>query len=233
MAKVIFGNGVSGIRGSIAGNTYSRNSSGAYIRNRATPINPATTLQKAVRLLFGAVAQAWRALTDEQRQSFDAYAPQYPSTDSLGQAITRTGQQLYMALNNKLRQYGQPAIDLCLPPESVSAPAGNAVADISDNVIQITALSATGSSDVIGVYATAPQSAGKKFIGKSDYRLIKVKPDSTGAGTFDITAEYASVFGVDAAGIPAGQKIFFKMERVSLTNGQPSVANYTKATVVA
>src|SRR5438876_229394 len=53
--------------GSLAGQTSSRNRFGQYVRSRATPVNPNSVAQAAVRARQSNNAAAWRTITDTQR----------------------------------------------------------------------------------------------------------------------------------------------------------------------
>ena len=86
--------------GSMGGITASHNRGGAYLRRRSIPVNPNTARQQSVKSSFGGLVQAWtNELTEAQRQAWRAYAAAVPRQDSLGNTITLTGQQWYIAAN--------------------------------------------------------------------------------------------------------------------------------------
>lgn len=87
---------ISAASGSSAGNTFSHNNGGLYIRARATPTNPNSTKQQAQRAALGAANAGWAALTDAQRTLWNDYAAATSWTDKLGQSITVTGHQAYV-----------------------------------------------------------------------------------------------------------------------------------------
>ncbi|KKL73251.1 hypothetical protein LCGC14_2076760, partial [marine sediment metagenome] len=64
MAIITPGPTVAAISGSIGGTVYSRNRGGAYIRNRAIPVDPNTSFQINVRAILAAQSQNWADLTD-------------------------------------------------------------------------------------------------------------------------------------------------------------------------
>jgi hypothetical protein len=103
MALVRFGNGVSEIRGSIAGNVFSRNGSGAIIRNRINPVNPQTQAQMDVRYLFGYLAARFADLTLTQKELWDEYAALLSfGKNKLGESISYSGRQAYQMCNSNL-----------------------------------------------------------------------------------------------------------------------------------
>lgn len=118
MAKIKLSSvGITNISGKAGGSIYSRNRGGAYVKNFAVPTNPNTTFQQNVRNIFGGIAQAWRALTEEQRSSFNALAPLYTARDVFGDGLTYTGSQLHQKLNGNLMLNGQDPITTALEPQ--------------------------------------------------------------------------------------------------------------------
>ena len=86
--------------GSIGGVTFSRNRGGAYMRVRATPTNPNTPLQQAVRSIMAGLASVWiTGLTALQRQAWDAYAFNVPLPNALGDPVNVGGIGMFMRSN--------------------------------------------------------------------------------------------------------------------------------------
>lgn len=102
MALVRFGNGVSEIRGSIAGNVFSRGRAGAIIRNRTVPINPQTQSQTDVRSLFSSIAAAWRLLTGAEKEQWKLFADQLTVTNRLGENYVPSARQTFQSCNTNL-----------------------------------------------------------------------------------------------------------------------------------
>lgn len=88
--------------GSIAGNTWSRNRGGQYVRQRRKPVNPNTQKQQRVRTNLGSISSQWAALTAAQRAAWRDWAQMNPTLDTLGQPIILSGQQLFNGLNARL-----------------------------------------------------------------------------------------------------------------------------------
>ncbi len=92
---------VTQVSGSVGGLTGSRNRGGNYFRARAIPTNPNTALQQAVRSNFSFLTTAWSSvLTQPQRDAWSNYAENTPVTDTLGDPLTLTGQQMYIRCNS-------------------------------------------------------------------------------------------------------------------------------------
>jgi len=82
--------------GSMGGATASRNRGGQYLRQRVVPTNPATARQVMVRNYLSGAVTAWASEDDAVRAAWKTYADNVPTTDSLGQTVVLTGQQMYI-----------------------------------------------------------------------------------------------------------------------------------------
>ena len=99
--KVKFGGGLTDARGSIAGNTFSRNHFGAFVRARVTPTNPNTDRQVHVRASLAFLSARWsNTLTLAQRTAWELYGSSVAMTDVLGATIYLTG-YFVIAIGNK------------------------------------------------------------------------------------------------------------------------------------
>ncbi|GAI26829.1 unnamed protein product, partial [marine sediment metagenome] len=83
--KIKYGGLVTDGRGSIAGNTFSRNHYGPYVRARVTPVNPNTAAQQLIRNAVAFLAAYWaETLTANQRTAWNLYGSSVAMQDSLG-----------------------------------------------------------------------------------------------------------------------------------------------------
>lgn len=91
------------LSGSIAGNTFSRNKAGAYVRQRVTPTDPKSEAQMAVRSRFANVGSAFHSLTPLQKAAWNAFATSlFTPFGGRIPGVTYTGQQAFMSLNQRL-----------------------------------------------------------------------------------------------------------------------------------
>jgi hypothetical protein len=98
--------------GSVGGLTYSHNRGGMYIRSRATPTNPGSAFQAAVRAFVATLTSAWNdTLTAAQRAAWDTYAENVPMTDSLGEPRNIGGLGHYVRSNVPRLQAGLDRVD--------------------------------------------------------------------------------------------------------------------------
>ena len=107
MASVKFGGGIVAMSGSIAGNVFSHNSFGAYVRARTTPINPRTANQNAVRASIAFLAAFWsETLTAAQRTAWNQYAAAVAMTNRLGESVFLSGYNHFLRSNSVTKRSG-------------------------------------------------------------------------------------------------------------------------------
>lgn len=108
MAIVKFGPTVVGARGTIAGTIFSANKAGPFARGWSKGSNPNSSLQTGQRGQFGALAAAWRDLTDSQKDDWNDYAddPAQELTNSLGETYFASGFNWYVKINDQLEAAG-------------------------------------------------------------------------------------------------------------------------------
>jgi len=112
MALVKFGGGITEMRGSMAGNVYSRNKSGAYIRARTKPTNPNTSYQQAIRSSMAFLTTRWsQTLTAGQRAAWNLYGSNVVMQNKLGESINLSGFNHYLRSNIMRRRINIGVID--------------------------------------------------------------------------------------------------------------------------
>lgn len=100
MALIKFGGGVVQMSGSIAGDTFSRNRYGNYVRARTKPVNPNTARQIAVRSAIATLTTRWsQTLTGVQRTAWNLYADSVNMTNRLGETVHLSGFNHYIRSN--------------------------------------------------------------------------------------------------------------------------------------
>lgn len=182
--------------GSLAGVTASHNRGGQYLRNRTIPVNPNTARQQVTRSAFGGLVQAWsNELTDVQRAGWREYAANVPVTDTLGNTITLTGQQWFVANNTPRLQADAltgsaldriddaPIIfntgESVLVLEVFTATAGTPETILLSGLLGGT----TGEAGDVLIYIGAPQNPGRQFF-KGPYQLAAVSPIAADENNF-------------------------------------------------
>lgn len=109
MARIVFGPLVTGIRGTIAGITFSATHSGAYAKGYVCPVRKNTPASTQRRQTFSQPGAVWNGLTSGERDDWNSWAADaaQEKTDSLGQAYYITGWNWFVALYQQAISTGQ------------------------------------------------------------------------------------------------------------------------------
>lgn len=192
--------------GSYQGITSSRNRFGQYVRTRATPVNPNTIYQSAVRARLATNSVNWRTLSDADRLSWTSFGSGITRTDSLGQYYTLTGIQAFVLVNNNLAAASEAAVTLpptYLPPDSLLTITPTAAAGTPAFSLAYTATPLPTGVKLF-VFASPQRSQGVQF--ENDMRLIFVSA-AAAASPSNILSAYTARFG----SLVAGNKVFLAL----------------------
>lgn len=149
MAKILLGPTVIGIRGTVAGMTFSQNRGGPYARGWHQPANPRTGRQLGQRTSLGNWSIAWRALSATNQGLWNTYAAAAAQqlTDTLGQPYYASGLNWFVTVNTARAQM---ALGQLSAAPTVAVPAAPNVESVSFSIststnpkVKITAASAT------------------------------------------------------------------------------------------
>lgn len=123
MAICKFGELVVGVRGTVAGVTFSANRSGPYCRGWTRTPNPLSILQTNQRRYHQTIALYWPTLTQEQRDAWNDWAddPAQERTNPLGETYYLSGFQWFLLINQQLETAAYPIRE---DPPLWPAPAG-------------------------------------------------------------------------------------------------------------
>ena len=229
MAKVKFSALVAEMRNKLNGSVFSRNRGGAYLRNKVTPTNPKTIAQVQARNLLTQFSQAWRTLTQAQRDSWSSVVSQWARTDIFGDIVNPSGNTLYNRLNINIAIAGGAPIN--------SAPAPMGVAPISD----LSVVADAGAETILLDFATTPVPADTALLieaspmcspgisnANSKFRVITVLAEGIASGV-DVGGEYATKYGA----LVEGQKLFVRAKFINMLTGETSQLLSTSTVVVA
>jgi len=103
---------VSKVSGSIGGITFSHNKGGPYFRSRATPTDPNSPQQQAVRAIVGQLSNHWiNTLTAAQRESWATYAANVTVLDPFGDPRYIPPLSHFVRSNTPRLQAGRARVD--------------------------------------------------------------------------------------------------------------------------
>lgn len=211
MAKILLGPTVIGIRGTVAGMTFSQNRGGPYARGWHQPPNPRTTNQLTQRVSLGQWATAWRSLSSTNQGLWNTYAADVAQelTDSLGQPYYASGLNWFINVNTYRAYKGQAQLSAA---PTVAAPAAPSIEFVrfritgapSTSTIRITAASPTVALyNVLAVNIVNSQGVS---IAPANYYIMRVAiPDGGRNITFPTQQE--AKFGTTYL----GQRMFFEV----------------------
>ena len=228
--KTKFGSIVVDGRNKLGGHVYSKNRSGSYVRTKVTPVNPQSSAQQLVRGRFGAASQAWRGLSEANRQSWIDAAPDFPVFDIFGDSKQLSGSQLYNKLNLNLAQAGQSAIAAAPAPTSIDSLISMALAGAAGTpALTITAgIAAVPTGMTAIVFATPQYGPGRYFV-KNRFRYLTTIAAAGSLSGASILTPYNALFGT----LVAATKISVSVFLVVNATGQAGVPFSAVATVAA
>lgn len=215
--------------GSVGGMTAAHNKGGLYLRARATPTNPATAQQIAVRNFLATLTTAWQeTLTAAQREAWATYAENVLIPDRLGEPRNIGGIGHYVRSNVPRLQAGLTRVDdgpTIFDQATFTTPTLNA-GDDESLTVNFTDTDAwvdeTGAAML--VYASRQQALSINFF-KGPYRFVdSIDGDDTTPPT--TPASPTSPFGLDT-----GNKQFYQV-RVTRADGRLSPIVRTSALIV-
>jgi len=212
MAKIVTGGGVAAISGKLGGAVFASNKGGAYMRAFTKPTNPKTSYQEDARDSLAQYSNEWRTLTDEQRESWAAWAATHPIVDRLGASRNLTGSQAYVKVNANRDLAGDATTNSTVPSDpsfvqaivDVNAPI---VADVSDSFMRFSLGSGAANAQVLFVYITPALSAGINASFGQERLLPAITLDAgmVSAGVVEIDTAWIARFG-SMSGL-AGKKL--------------------------
>lgn len=216
--KMKFGALVVDGRNKIGGQVASKNRGGSYLRTKVTPTNPQTVAQSTVRSIFTVLSQAWRTLTQSQRNAWNAAVTDWQRTDIFGDIKSPSGFNLYMRLNQNLSLIGESAINVPPLAEGVANPGAITVtaAEGTPALSIVFAETPVPANTQFVVEATPPMSPGRNFV-KSNFRKIATIA-AAGTSPFNALSAYQAKFGNPVE----GQKITVRLKAVNENTGETS-----------
>jgi len=244
MALVRFGNGISEIRGSIAGSTFSRTHAGAVIRNRIKPTNPNTQAQADIRYLFSYIAATFADLSESERKLWREFAEALTFwKNRLGESYTPTARQVYQYCQTNLilaksqlntsftvttwqwnfgAMISTPDMDITEKPQPLTFNNGdktfnltlNPVGTIGGLISSDSLIPPNATDDLQNVIVEATAPI-RPNQGMKDTRFRYLQGYNASAATqLNLLTEYNSVFG-NPSGLAPGDKIIIRISTVN------------------
>jgi hypothetical protein len=192
MAKYI-GTITSDARGKVGGLVLTRGSNGTNLKAHAVGVNVRSPFQMANRQSVAQSVIAWRLLTDANRTTWSLLAAQYTYLNSLAQAYTPTGLQLWtQAFVNAATLGTTPPPSTATTPPSV-APVTDAAIIISFPSIHISVFN--GGTGYTGAWSASISTVIRATVTYMQGTRRRPMAAASGANTVNIGAAYLAAWG--------------------------------------
>ena len=205
--------------GKLGGIVASHNRGGTYFRHHAVPVQPRTPAQTAVRNQLQGFSSAFKSLTQAQIAGWNALALTVTLKSKLGTTYNPTGQQLFVSCNKHLAAINITAL-LSNAPTIPSIPGFTSftVATTSSygytTAITGTYTPSPSASFGIELRASSVLSAGRTFVGKSQFRTLAGYNPATGLTT-DLLTPFLAKFGP----LPSSGMIAYELRYIDPASG--------------
>lgn len=222
MASTKYANYIVDARGKVAGTIYSRNGGGSYARGSFSPTNTRSNRQTVQRANVKSIQSRWQSLTQQQRDTWESAAPNWPVQNRIGDKVILSGHQLFVHLNLNLRRAFTIVTQLTKPAKKPRFPVftysfitlDNTGAALTAVILQSVTLAGDSASFFrVIVYATKALTPGAYSPSRAKYKRISVFSGSNISLSFGLA--YRTVFGVPAV----GSQVFVKLEMLDTRSG--------------
>lgn len=207
--------------GKLGGIVASHNRGGQYFRHHSIPVQSRTPAQRLVRNALAAFSAAFKSLSASQISGWNALALTVTLKSKLGTTYHPTGQQLFVSCNKHLANVGITT-QLSTPPAIpsipgittfTSTPVGNGTTVTGWGLAVTPNLPA---NFAVQVRATAVQTPGRTFVGKSSYRNVwGINPAPSQPTNATVFTSYIAQFGP----LPAKGSVAFQLRLVDPVSG--------------
>ena len=196
MARVKLAPIISDLSGKLENTVFTMGRSVLALRTRVKPFNPQTSYQTAVRAAFANWTAKFRALTEANIISWNAFALTLKKANIFGSAYHSTGHKTYVAMNTENTLYGS-GVEIASPVIPVfSTPIGVSAMDFDATLghATVTIDDAVPANTSAYIFASPMLSAG---VSNAKGKLVHIKTlaPGTAAGDIAVKTEYEAHFG--------------------------------------
>jgi len=211
---------VSAVSGKIGNSVASNGAGGQYLRARVIPSNPQSTAQNLKRSSITSLSQAWRDLTQTQRDSWINAVDSFKSKGVLGADIIPSGINAYIKLNANLAEVGVAANATAPTPVAVEAVTSlTPTAAETGQTFSVAFGPSPVPADTAFILSASAQVSPGALFAKGTYRQVSLL-DAADTTPEDFAAAYIARFGA----LVAGKRINVQLVPVSKTTGQKGQA---------
>lgn len=216
MTLIKFSAIVSEVSGKLNGSIFSRNRSGAIIKNRMIPINRQSSTQQPNRINWSFLIRTWNSLSVEQINTWNVAALTISWQNKLGDSYHPSGQQLFLYCNQNLYTIGFDTILSYVAPRAVELITSASVYQNRSNPSEFLlsfSPSPTPTTVIYKLYATPALSYGINYAKKYLREICLINGYTP--SPYLISPQYEARFG----SFVYGKQIFFKLVAVEKSSG--------------
>jgi len=229
MARVVYGESITELIGSIGGITFQRNASGTIARLKPKPpVNPSAG-QFSQQHLLGTLVSHWPTLSAADKTSWDNFAAAHNHFTPWGEEKTLNGFQWFISCNLNLLLAGESIIDTAPAFTSVIPPDAFTLSADADSLNLVWASAFTVAPDYLFIYLTLPVRHSSLKLRRS---LFLVKIDKTFNGTdMDITSEFETLANVSWSSFFSGSECNLIARIIVVESGTGLASQFTSSLV--
>lgn len=214
MALIKLGSVVTRISGKVGGQTFGQTAAGAYLKNSGTPRKAITNLQRQKMSRMATTAQAWRGLSESEKDVFRAATEAYPYLNRVGETKYYSGYAIFAMLKNNLLNIGSNANPVPLP-KTTFLPLDGVVMFMYQGEITLRANQSTDANATYRVFMTRPASKGISNAYKNLFFIQDVTYTEL-ANSVSIDESVRAKFGP----FPSNSRSYFRLDGIDLNKGQ-------------
>lgn len=229
MARVTYGSLVTELAGSIGGLTFQKNSSGNVARLKSKkPLNP-NQEQSENQVVFTQMVAAWPALSQADKDTWDALAAAHTKYTPWGEEKTLNGFQWYMSCNRILALAGDAYLSTAPAYASVSPPTAFTLTADADSLDLVWPGAFSVIPDHLFIYLTTPIRHSSIKL-RRPLHLVDID-DTLNAASLNITSLFESLSNITWAAFfaTAQANIIARLMTVEADTGMHSI--YTSSIV--
>lgn len=183
---------VSDIRGKVQGSIFQSSNAGLVLKSNIKKVNKNSIAQSLVKSITSSIQSRWQILSDQDRQTWLAFATFAKVQHQNNSQFILNGQQVFLKANIIRTHYGIALLNLPEFSKCVTLSVSFSVA-LNGAVLELTSSRLIDALvEFVVCYATVPVSASINNPGSRFKLLIFTTTTDT---VFDLTPGYTSVFG--------------------------------------
>lgn len=228
MAKIRGGALAGQMSGALAGQVFSHNRYGAYVRNRSIPVTSQTPYALQAKARMTMASQAWQGLDAAVQKAWEAWANVNLVSDSFGEPQALSGQAAFVRLgiNKLIMSEALPTTPpVVAAPEPLITLTGTYDIGVGDFAIAFTP-TPLGATERLWSWVAVVDSLGRNYV-KNLLKLVDISAAALATG-YDLQAAIEARFG----SLSVGQRVRIECQVADEDTGLVSRRVGTFGTVV-